>query len=153
MEHINKEENEQVKKPRREYGEYFFRQYRVNGEGFYSLKENAPQELIDLVYDIHRIFESGPNDWIYENISDAFDGLADCSLDEVTIQTDCYHSALYKWFGESYANDLCQEYVDEFGYPSKIGVMYALIDAGQWLAMKKIYGKVDEFINEEIDGI
>lgn len=119
--------------------------YKTNN-GNICLKDERPEELYDLVYDIHQEFNAMPNNWFYGIIAEAFyffeeDGL---DIDDINIETDCYRSDLYKWFGEPFATACIEDYQEEFGIHSHD--VWTIISNGQWLAMDKIYRLVSDFI-------
>ena len=128
---------------RRSYQKYFT----LNKREVLCLKDNAPEDLKVLVYNIHHSFDALPNDWIYMQIANAFEAFSpeDYCLDDITIETDCAYGDLYRWAGESFAHTCMSDYLEQAG---KVKGFYELIGAGQWLAMDRIYHMVSDFINE-----
>lgn len=138
-----------MNKSAKKYSEYFIVKKRnETNESFFSLSQDAPKELTKLVYDIHQDFDCLPNDWIYSIIVEAFEELEETPLDNCSYEADCYYNSLYKWFGEPYANELCSEYLTEFGCGIDTISMYTIIGNAQYLAKDRIYRFVDEFLEE-----
>lgn len=111
-----------------------------------SLKDSAPEELKHFVYQVHEAFDSLPNDWIYCEIYNAFNKLANDSIDDINIEADAYHSDLYKWLGEPFASSCIEDYMSDFS--AKTTDIYEMIASGQWVAKNRIYQMVNDFINE-----
>jgi hypothetical protein len=140
---------------RKYYGKYLENVKRPNGDTFVRKTDNTPIEFDNLIYDIHKsnFFGAMPNDWIYEIIKEAFEYMEGIDIDEDTdvsdmnIESDIYDIDLYEWMkNNGYAQDYCDEYQDEFHVD---GQVKQLVRGGQWLAKKKIYEEVLEFIREE----
>ncbi len=110
------------------------------------LRNNAPEDLKALVYNIHQCFDVLPNDWIYMQIANAFEELEDNLLDDITIEADSYYNDLYKWLGEPFAKGCIEDYMSDFS--AKTTDIYEMIASGQWVAKNRIYQMVNEFINE-----
>ena len=92
------------------YSQYFITKSRDCGHDFICTNEEAPKELKDLIQDIHMNgFNCMPNDWIYRTIMEAFEELEESKLEDIDISADSYYSDLYKWFGEPFAHEFCQE--------------------------------------------
>jgi hypothetical protein len=127
-----------------DYKNYFERGNKVdNGLPYIFLKDDAPDELKDLVYEIHQHFDALPNDWIYEIVREAFDDLSNDKLDDITIEADCYHNDLYKWFGYSFSDGLCNEVMEGDHFEN----IWVVISAAQYIAKRQIYEAVDAFIS------
>jgi hypothetical protein len=130
------------------YGDFFEIAKRADCE-FFRLKEDTPEGLRDLIRSIRFDHFGGclPNDWIYEQISHAFDYFERGEdLDDFVVEADCYNSELYRWFGEPFASDCCYEYQEEFGEDLAGVAVYSMIASGQWLAKDRIYRAVSEFL-------
>lgn len=133
----------------KEYHLYFKRKHRPNGDWFTLLSIDAPEELKQLVNNIHlKHFDCLPNDWIYEQISNAFGELEHDKLEDITIESDCYNSGLYKWLAETYATTFIEEFAEENGSCNDI---YHMIGAGQQLAKQRIYDLVNEFLEAHVN--
>jgi hypothetical protein len=134
---------------RKEYAKHFEKAQRNNGVSFIKRKEDAPEDLEDLIREIHFDHFGGclSNDWIYATILEAFEDLENDDLENITIEADPYHTQLYKWLGEPFADELCQEAIDE-GLSTGKGI-YETIAVGQWLAKDRIYHAVNDFIQGE----
>jgi hypothetical protein len=133
---------------RKDYEQFFTMSIRTDGNEFIKLKDEAPEDLRYLVRQIHFDLFGGclPNDWVYDTIHSAFNDLQHENLDNLTLEPDAYYSKLYKWFGEPFAHQYCNEAIDEIGPFKNI---YDAIGHGQYLAIERIYGQVNQFINEE----
>jgi hypothetical protein len=129
---------------RTEYGKYFTTKVRTNGSHYTTLKDEAPEELTVLVREIHDIFSALPNDWIYEVISDAFEELEDNDLENCSIEGDHCYSDLYKWLNYGFADDLCQEYLDDC---CTIRLdFWDILGSAQVYGKERIYQAVNDFI-------
>ncbi len=126
------------------YSEYFETRKR-NDKNFVCCKDEVPQELKDLIRDIHMNHFSGalPNDWIYRVIMEAFEELETEKLDDISIEADCYYGQLYEWFGNPYAHEYCNEAI-ECDSPAKD--IYAIISLAQYLSKRNIYESVNQFM-------
>ncbi len=132
------------------YNRYFTTKTRPGtDQDIIILIDEAPEEIKQLVQDIHMHFDVLPNDWIYEQIDHAFDDLSHNKLDECSFEPDCYYSELYKWFGFPFAHHLCNEALQE-GYCDSPQNIYDIISMAQYLAKKQIYDFVNDFIKEKI---
>jgi hypothetical protein len=139
---------------RKEYAKHFETRTRVDsGKTFIACKDDAPEELRDLIQHIHfDLFEKAfPSDWIYLTILEAFEALEDDPLENINIEPDVYYHELYKWFGEPIAHILCIEAQEE-GLCEGKGI-YEIIGTAQFLAKEKIYHAVNDFIDGEDDEI
>lgn len=126
-----------------DYIEYFERGVRKDtGQPYYFLKEEAPEDLKELIYEIHKDFDSLPNDWIYEQIREAFQDLKMDDLDNCLIEADVYDNDLYKWLGEPFADGLCNECLES----GNIKSIWSVVAVAQYLCKKQIYEAVDAFI-------
>ena len=139
--------------PRKQYREYFTIGERIlhkgtfeeKGQRFYKLVDCPPEDLKQLVRQIHKDFcDTLPNDWLYESIYDAFADLEDNDLDDINIEGDFYNSQLYEWLGQPYAHGLCNEVMTEL----QSSDIYEVIQYAQQQAKNDIYRAVDEFIKE-----
>ncbi len=124
---------------RKQYYKYFQSATRVNGDEFFKLSDDAPQDLQDLVQSIH--FGALPNDWVYQVIMEAFEELSDNDLDDINMESDPYYHDLYKWFGQPFAHALCNE-VMIVGFKN----IYEIIGFAQQQAKQRIYEAVNEYI-------
>ena len=65
---------------------FFVKKYRNiedNEEvSYYSLSDNRPESLYDLVYSLHE--DELPNDWVYQSIVDLLDYIIDYDVDELS---------------------------------------------------------------------
>lgn len=134
---------------RKHYGQYFIGAKRSDDKMFYHLKEGSPQELSTFINVVHRdcfdvVF---PNDWIYEQIMDAFEELAENDLDDIELRSDDYTHDLLAWLQNSYALEEINECRQELGQENL--KILDQIGWGQWYAKKKIYEAVNEFIEQD----
>jgi len=89
----------------KKYVSYFELAERPDGTKFYKLKDDAPEELAELVREVHR--KRGlhfPDDYVYEYIYQSLDLIAESgaevdNLEDLTeeIEADVYTSDLLKW--------------------------------------------------------
>lgn len=143
------------------YTQLFEYKKRDNGEGFYSLKNElsaVSKALGDLVQSIHTIdmYDSWPNDWVYEQVFYAFERLEQCSCDFdyersiCDLDADVYTHDLLKWVSENgFAREFVQEELDEGEKPESID---QLISMAQIRAKERIYSRVWEFIKNNKEG-
>ncbi len=131
-----------------DYTQYFQQKTRVQTQqSFYCLKDERPEELHKLIFDIHHdhFDRCAPNDWIYEKIYDAFYDLesGQDELEDITINSDPYNYHLIEWLNNPFAVGICDEIIEEFGEPTKI---LDLIERAQINASKLIYESVNDFL-------
>lgn len=129
-----------------EYSQFFENKTRSNGDKFYALKDAAPEKLSDFIEKIHsdHFFGALPNDWIYDTIHSAFLDQEDGSA--VDPEADCYNSELYKWLNNGFADEYCNEALqDGLANPE----IWSIISAGQYLAKTRIYDAVYEFLQND----
>ena len=131
------------------YTDYFCLKNRENSN-IVCLNQNAPQELKDLVKDIHfdHFDRALPNDWIYSIIGEAFDALANDSIEDITVEADMHYHDLLAWLQNSFAADYCDE-VREDGLTNLETTFYEMVGMAQYMAKRRIYEAVDAFINEQ----
>jgi|SRR6187551_992296 len=134
---------------RKEFAQYFQRKTRVDGKQFSYLVDGAPQELQDLIRDIHLKDFGGclPNDWIYHTIYYAFDELSRDNLENINIDGDWSDHLLIEWFMNPYGGWICEQEREENNSDS-LNII-GQISAGQIYAQQRIYNAVNEFIHEE----
>lgn len=134
---------------RKEYRKHFSSKKRDNGEWFYYLSEDAPDDLRELIYEIHCNFSgyTSPNDWIYATIFDAFNDLNNDDIDSIIIEADPYYSYLISWLSNSFASYMCDEYLKEFS--SHQATFYSIVEGAQCMAKDRIYHAVNDFIQCE----
>lgn len=131
----------------KDYTQYFDWKKRITEKAYVTLRDDAPKELQQLIYHIHDdIFQSLPNDWIYEVIYEAFDALSRDKLEDIIIGSDYYNSSLYEWLGYSFAAGFCDDIIE---CSDKLETIYSIISRGQHHAKAFIYDAVDHFINNE----
>lgn len=138
----------------KDYGQYFEVKTRNEGGDYIAMKDSTPnevkEELKSFIFEVHQEFGGClPNDWLYLIISEAFEMLEEENIDEVAIEADPYYKDLYTWFGEPYAHELCQKVIEE-GI-SEINDVYNIIATAQYLAKRKIYGLVWDFMGKDSD--
>src|SRR6185312_1328308 len=98
------------------YKDYFEFKARTCGHKFICLKDEAPEELQQLMYDIHTdLFDALPHDWVYQVIYDAFEDLSLDKIEDINIESDIWDSDLLEWLKMPGALTYCQRYCDEFG--------------------------------------
>lgn len=129
-----------------EYSKFFETRKRAQtGESFIALTEDAPEELKQLVRDIHGRFGSMPNDWIYKVILEAFEDMEDVQdLDSCVIEADCYRWELIDWLQNHYAIQFIEEARETEGSDSSFEGM---IQNGQTHAKYTIYQAVYIFLD------
>jgi hypothetical protein len=133
------------------YNEYF--ESKKRGEiNFIVFKDERPEELHELVRDIHlnHFYGCMPNDWIYSTICEAFEAF-ECNYDRDNWEDACYeiegetrHYHLIEWLKESYASEFYAEYVSEYG--ESLNNIFARIGGGQIIAKERIYREVKDFL-------
>ncbi len=136
-----------------DYAAYFVTRKRQDGTEYVSYAEGAPEELKEFVRRIHmdHFYGALPNDWIYKVIAEAFEGLANDDIDNVTIEADIYTHDLLCWLyenGQSFALQYCAEWLDQFSDNQGLDIAKQ-IEGGQWLAKNTIYIAVHEFLEEK----
>lgn len=135
---------------RKEYSKYFEKALRHDGVHFIKRRADAPDDLAELIREIHLEYFGGalPNDWIYSTILEAFEDLEREEIDDLNLECDPYYSDLYKWFGEPFAHELCEEAQEEEVCAG--AKVYEIIGTAQWLAKDRIYRAVNDFIQGEV---
>ena len=131
------------------YSPYFKRIERDNKDFCYILKDESPQQLKELVKEIHFALGAGlPNDWIYDNIHSAFTFIQDegNDIEGYICEGDVYHNDLIEWLGNGFALELCEEARREYGNDNMN--LIEQIQHGQVQGLNKIYAMVNDFINE-----
>lgn len=137
-----------------DYRQYFIEKERTDGTKYTYLKDGAPNELDDLIHDIHyqHFFKCLPNNWIYETIHLAFEELNLDSLENITIEADIWNHELTKWLYDN-CNTFAHEYCNEFLQEIYEGERYKrdllqIISGGQRMAKERIYQAVNEWLEE-----
>ncbi len=133
------------------YSQYFETRKRDNGKSFICCTDNAPEELRDLIRDVHlKQFEGAlPNDWIYGVILEAFEALEQDAREDINIEADPYHHDLKTWLCEPFADEFCDRAMDEGLCIS--GDIINAVACGQILAKEAIYDAVNAFLNPEAE--
>ena len=130
-----------------DYTEYFVIDKRKrSGEEFVILANQAPQELKDLVTEIHVIFVCSPNFWIYATILRAFEELEGNKLDDISIEADLSDHQVVKWLNNEFAFDYCDGVMKDIGLITSFD---QLIACAQEAAMRDIYRIVYKFLEIE----
>lgn len=135
------------------YTQFFTTAHRPDGKSFITLTDDAPENLQEFVRSVHFDYFDGclPNDWIYKVIDLAFDDLDEESLDNITLEADCYYNDLQKWLDNPFAGDYCTEYMQETCEKMADCTFWDLVGCGQWLAKDRIYRAVDQWISEQVE--
>lgn len=128
---------------RKSYYKYFMMAKRTRGQSYFKCTEDAPDDLKDLIRAIHGLFDCMPDDWIYEQIWEAFDDLDTNFIEDIHNEPHPYLSELYAWLGEPYARHLCDQVIGE-GW--RLEGIYEIIEEAQVRAKDIIYRAVDDFI-------
>jgi hypothetical protein len=131
------------------YLDFFERKKREStGKYFYCMKENRPEELHDLVYEIHNNYDLLPNDWIYEVICEAFEAVTDGTE---YLDADVYTNDLLEWSKNGYAQSEIAEAIEEFdkGYKDLSG----LISYAQSNVKNYILSVVTVFLEDRLEEI
>jgi len=119
-----------------------------NRHSRYFTKDNAPQDLSDLIHDIHNELGQGlPTDWVYEQVYDAIysyekDGVTD--FDDLSIESDIYN--LFDWARDFV--DMIDEASQELGRGEDI---HSEIAQANWYCKDRIYRLVYEFLDKAED--
>lgn len=104
----------------------YFVQKKRDKESFWTIKETAPEELMDLVRTAHGDFL--PDDWRYEFIRDSLIAISEADdLEDIVAEPDVYTSELLDWL----SSDIRRPgYVDtatsEFGTPEPFDTTKAI---------------------------
>ena len=136
------------------YFDYFEIGKRIgNEETYVFLKDDAPRDLRELAYTIHkeRFYDALPNDWIFRVMIQAFEELAREEIEDILVEAVFWNCDIARWFYEN-CNNYASEYVDEYmnNYPAKeIHEVMHYIRMGQWLAKQTIYYAVNDFLVEQ----
>lgn len=136
---------------RKKYAELFESAKRNNSdEMFVRKKTDEYEDLNELIQDIHNALHCGlPDDWIYGEIWEAFEVLEENDIEDLSIEADCYHHQLLKWFSQcNCAPSCCDEALEE-GLLEGVNEIWKIISGGQWFAKDRIYRMVYEFIQED----
>lgn len=126
----------------------YFKLIRCNeNEEIYTLEDNTPPELRNLVREAHGDFL--PDDFRYKTILDALYAFADCELNqdlyEIQLEPDIYNHDLLKWLSSNLRRaSYCDEAIAEFGL-EKIETM-TLIAYGQQMEKDEIVNSVREHL-------
>jgi hypothetical protein len=137
---------------RSQYSKYFETGVRTDsGKSFVKCTEDAPEDLKELIYQIHNKSFDGcfPNDWIYEIIWEAFEALEKDKLEDISIEADIYDRELYEWLGNCFSDEYCNQALQNECPTTNIT---QIIQTRQCLVKEAIYQAVDEFIEEDEQG-
>jgi len=134
----------------KKYSEYFTHKKRNDGLDFICLVDGAPQELEKLMYSIHKdhFDYTLPDDWIYENVYDAFEALeTGDDFDSVlqSLEPDIYNVDLCEWLKCGFAQGYCNESLEESEHKN---IMQA-VQAGNYRAKEVIYFAVRDFLDDQ----
>ncbi|HBF13408.1 MAG TPA: hypothetical protein DDW49_08515 [Deltaproteobacteria bacterium] len=137
--------NQQIASKADQFSQYFKTIVREgNKHEVYVLKDNAPDELVDLIHKAHGDFM--PDDFRYETILDALYAFAGCDnadIDDVRLEADIYTHDLLQWLGSNLNRvGYCDQAQDEFGL-EKADVL-TLITYGQQMEKDEIVSLVRE---------
>lgn len=143
-----------------DYSKYFERKTRpTTAQEFFCLRDYAEntadfaisRAISELLWDIHHgdFYGCFPNDWIYETVYEAFGALACDSFEDCSFEADCAYHHLIEWLHNPYANNYCQEMIDEGITADRAGI-FDIISAGQYEAKRRIYEAVNAWL-EEVD--
>lgn len=133
------------------YSQYF-KTKKIKDDTAYVIKtDDCPVEIENLCFDIHKQFDSLPNNWIYDQIYSAFMDLEDLDDDSREsligeLEADPYYNQLYLWFGEPFA-DTCIDEAREVGIIENQNI-YDQIAIGQIFAKRQIYNAVKDFLEK-----
>jgi hypothetical protein len=128
------------------YNQFFEVATRKDGTNFVRHTNNAPEYLKEFVQKVHQELECGlPNDWIYNEISNAFDAIEIDELEETPFNPDEYTHQLFEWAKSGWAQYMIQLYNDNIHHSKD---MMEQIQNGQWYAADRIFHLVKEFIEE-----
>jgi len=125
---------------------------RTDGSTYYTLTNDAPDWLREVVYEMHD--DEGPNDWRYETAAYLWDQLADrdpSELDDAIHEVsdglvDVYTSGLTAWLHDVPSRvQYLSDYLADYG-PNDDAV--AILMGGQYLAIAQMASLLVEAIRE-----
>ncbi len=138
--------NEKIIQKAQNFSEYFssIKKHDPDKE-ILILKDEAPEELKDLVRQAHADFL--PDDFRYEFIHAAIQAISDCQadqdLDEVFLEADIYSHSLIEWLGSNLKRICyCDEAQAEFGLENPDVI--TLITNGQQMEKDEVLALVRE---------
>lgn len=146
----------------KEYENYFETIKLSDNNNRVLLKDDAPQELRDLVRNIHGDLDALPCDWIYSMIKEAISELNGLTINPdtefdmvfwINIEADIYHADLLRWLyenGGAFAIEFCDQALKELN-PWCDDFM-GIIATAQKNAKVLIHEAVFNFLKENIDG-
>lgn len=138
----------------KDYTPYFTRKERADGTLFYCLADGVHHDTLqELLRSIHFDTFGGlwPSDWVYSQVYDAFERLAECSSEDdyesalSAIAPDVYTTDLIEWAKTPAFRAHIDEANAELGRPADFEAELA---QGQWHAINAIYGGVWTFLQE-----
>lgn len=139
------------------FSKHFEYKTRTDKTGFYCIKDDSDYKdaLQDFVHSIHKdlFFDCLPNDWVYEQIYNAFERLAECTCERdfegalSDIETDIYINDLLEWAKWPIAREYITQCRQDFGW--QWADLDKQIAGGQLLAIDAIYRRVWEFLDRE----
>lgn len=119
---------------------------RLDGSEFWTLKDDAPDAFLDMVYELHdgRL----PSDVAYREIRAVAQDVCDCGIgydiDDLTIESDYRNSDLLEWAGEN--SDVIDEYIDDMG--GEYNGFFNLISAAQAYARENMARRLYDLLTE-----
>lgn len=137
-----------------EYGRYFQKDKRENGEEFWKAKD-APQELNDLIMEAHggMIADDHRYEYVYESldiISNKEEDLDDVS-EEIDGRVDVYNHDLIEWLGSNLERiGYVDEAREEFGGEHSESIMRDIM-LGQYREREEVYGSVLQGLRDILD--
>ena len=132
------------------YSEYFVRGKRQDGKEYVYCVDATPEKLRDLIRDIHFNSFDGcfPNDWIYENIYEAFEMFEERDFDIGKVLCDLTHDPypwhLVEWLHNSFASEFCNDVTDN---DSSLSI-FQILETANCKAKESIVFAVDRFLKE-----
>lgn len=131
----------------------FEQKERNNGVKFWCKKDDAPEELTDLIHKAHGDFM--PDDWKYQFIVQALDTIAETEdedeLDAPNMEPDVYTHDLLNWLASNLNRpNYVDEAVEELGHGDSITDD---IGYGQMKEKEEVYYSVLESLRDMINNI
>lgn len=129
---------------------HFVANTRDNGKRFYTLADNCPKDVQDLVMDCHE--GELPNDWRYDVIVSLLHSIKDTdTLDSDTIsdivdgEVEVYNSCLAQWLADDASRS---EYIDEarIEFGDLDDDIFRQIACGQYVAIQTVMSEIMSFL-------
>jgi hypothetical protein len=138
-----------IQKLAKEYLNYFDQKEGKNGLSTYTWKDEAPQELRELIQKAHG--NMLPNDYRYNFVVESLEAIAEDRED--SIEADIYNRDLLNWLSSHLDRSAyCDQYVEEYGgIDTKNFNIINVISGGQYLEKLEVYHSVLHSLEEIIE--